>query len=358
MFAFSLHPDAPGSHPTQKSFFRHFGSPETIVSRPLVRIFTLFALSVCLADAQQSPAPSSRQSLDDAWWTGPLLAPSANTLPRGHTLIEPYLYDVISQGFYDASGTRHSAPHANEFGSLTYINYGLANKFTVGLIPTFDYVDASQGPNSSGIGVGDLNVQAQYRLRLFHEGSWLPTVSINVQETFPTGNFDHLGTNPNDGFGAGAFTTTLGFYTQTFFWMPNGRILRARFNVTQALSKSVNVEDVSVYGTAQGFRGHASPGAGLLLDLAGEYSITRHWVLALDATYHHQYNTPVKGYDISNPDQTIQFNSGSSQAFALAPAFEYNFNNKVGVILGTRLFPAGKNTSNSITPVIAVNIVH
>ncbi len=43
-------------------------------------------------------AQDARQSLEDAWWTGPMLAPSAATLPRGHLLIEPYLYDVIAQG--------------------------------------------------------------------------------------------------------------------------------------------------------------------------------------------------------------------------------------------------------------------
>jgi hypothetical protein len=321
--------------------------------KPYRQALTLLMLSVCLAAAQ-----SAHQSLDDAWWTGPLLAPNASTLPRGHILIEPYLYDVIPQGFYDSHGTKQSIPHANEFGSLTYINYGLANKFTVGLIPVFGYNQVSQGLNSSSMEAGDLTVQAQYRLHLFHEGSWIPTTSIAVQEALPTGRYDQLGNRPSDGLGAGAYTTTLCFYNQTFFWMPNGRILRTRFNVTQAFSRSVNVEDVSVYGTAQGFRGHASPGAALFVDAAWEYSVTRRWVLALDATYRHQYNTPVTGYNISDPNSPILLNSGPSQAFALAPAFEYNFNSKVGVILGTRLFPAGKNTTDSITPVIAINIVH
>ncbi|HEY6337615.1 MAG TPA: hypothetical protein VIW68_03900 [Candidatus Sulfotelmatobacter sp.] len=318
-----------------------------------------FAMMASLAAAQQSsPSGSARQSLDDAWWTGPVLAPSANTLPRGHVLIEPYLYDVITQGFYDSSGTRRSAPHANEFGSLTYINYGLANKFTVGVIPTFDYNQVSQGLNRSNMGVGDLTVQAQYRLRLFHEGSWLPTTSIAAQEALPTGRYDQLGDRPSNGLGAGAYTTTLCFYTQTFFWMPNGRVLRSRFNVTQAFSRSVNIEDVSVYGTTQGFRGHAHPGAALFVDAAWEYSITRRWVLALDAVYRHQYNTPVDGYNLSASNQPISLNSGPSQVFGLAPAFEYNFNSRVGVILGTRIFPAGKNTTDSITPLIAINIVH
>jgi hypothetical protein len=140
--------------------------------------------------------------------------------------------------------------------------------------------------------------------------------------------------------------------------MPTGRILRTRFNVTQAFSNSVNVQDASVYGTSQGFRCHASPGAALLVDLAAEYNATRHWVLVMEGVYRHQYNTHVAGYKIASPTQPILLNSGSSQVFGLAPAIEYNFNSRVGVILGMRLFPAGKNTTDSITPAIAVNIVH
>lgn len=328
--------------------------------RLLLKALPLFAMTACLAAAQQG-APSSevsRQSLGDAWWTGPLLAPSANTLPRDHVLIEPYLYDVVSEGYYDSSGTRHTAPHSNGFGSLTYINYGLEDKFTVGLIPVFGYNQTNYGLGSSGIDAGDLTVQAQYRLHMFRERGWLPTTSVAVQETLPTGKYDNLGDHASDGLGSGAYTTTLCFFSQTFFWMPNGRILRTRFNVTQAFSRQVSVENASVYGTSEGFHGHANPGAALFVDLAGEYSVTQRWALAADATYHHQYNTAVAGYNVSDPTTPISLNSRSSQAFALAPAIEYNLNSKVGVIVGMRVFPAGKNTTNSITPVIAVNIVH
>jgi hypothetical protein len=78
----------------------------------------------------------------------------------------------------------------------------------------------------------------------------------------------------------------------------------------------------------------------------------------MEGVYRHQYNTHAAGYSIASPSQSILLNSGSSQAFGLAPAVEYNFNSRVGVILGLRLFPAGKNTTDTITPAIAVNIVH
>ena len=238
-----------------------------------------------LAGAQEASQPSSvvRQSLDDAWWTGPMLAPNATTLPRGHLLIEPYLFDAISA-------------HSNGLGSLTYVNYGLVDRVTVGLIPIAGFNVANSGPSSSSVELGDLTAQAQYRLAKFHEGSSIPTTSVVVQETFPTGKYDRLGDRP-DGLGSGAYTTTLAIYTQTYFWLPNGRILRMRFDASQALSSNVNIEDVSVYDTAAGFRGRAKPGSSFLADFSWEYSLTRKWVLALDATYRHNWSTRVNGYN-------------------------------------------------------------
>jgi hypothetical protein len=324
---------------------------------------TLAALAITagLAGAQVSPGAAGdvRQSLNDAWFTGPMLAPSASTLPRGHFLIEPYLYDVVTQGFYDRDGTRRSAPRTDGIGSLTYILYGLANRFTVGMIPVAGYTEASNGPSSARVGMGDFTLQGQYRLKLFHEGSKISTMSVAVQETLPTGKYDRLGNRRNDGFGGGAYTTTVAFYSQTYFWLPNGRVLRMRFNVAPAFSSGVNVHDVSVYGTSTGFRGQATPGASVFVDAAWEYSLTRRWVLALDAVYRYQANTPVSGYNALDPNRAaIRLNSGSSDAYGLAPAVEYNWNRNIGVLLGTRLIPAGRNTPSTITPAIAINYVH
>ena len=310
-------------------------------------------LGTASAEAQQdaSPTPSDvRQSLDDAWWTGPMLAPSAATLPRGHFLIEPYLYDVISA-------------HSNGFGSLTYVNYGLVDRVTVGLIPTAGFNMVSNGPSSSSVELGDLTVQTQYRLTKFHAGSWIPTTSVAVQETLPTGRYDRLGDRPSDGLGSGAYTTTVALYSQAYFWLPNGRILRMRFNVSQAFSRNVSVADVSVYGTEVGFRGQAKPGSSFLADASWEYSLKRRWVLALDATYRHNWSTSVTGYNaldansVQNPP-SIQMDSGSSEVFAFAPAIEYSWKPNLGVLLGTRVILAAHNTHASITPAVAINFVH
>jgi hypothetical protein len=299
------------------------------------------------AEGQQEASPPFsivRQSLDDTRWTGTMLAPSAATLPRGHFLIEPYLYDVI-------------AAYSNGFGSLTYVNYGLTARVTVGLIPTAGFNQVSNRSSSSGVGLGDLTLQAPYRLMKFHEDSWMPTTSIALQETLPTGKYDRLGDRPSDGIGGGAYTTTLAFYSQTYFWLPNGRILRMRFNASQGFSNNVNVADVSVYGTEAGFRGHANPGSSFFVDASWEYSLMRRWVLALDATYRHNWNTRVTGYNVLD-SSSVQLDSGSSEVISFAPVIEYSWKPNLGVLLGARVIPASHNIHATITPAVAINFVH
>jgi hypothetical protein len=310
---------------------------------------TLLAVLLASQASAQTGSDSTRQSLSDAWWTGPVAAAGAGTLPPGHFLFEPYFYDVRTA-------------RGNSFGSSSYVVYGLADRVGLGLIPVIGYNRPSNGSSSSRIGFGDASLLAQYRLSQFHEGSWIPTVSALVEETFPTGKYDRLGDRPSDGLGGGAYTTTLSIYSQTYFWMPNGRILRTRLNLSQAFSNDVTVRDVSVYGTADGFRGHAKPGGSFFADVAGEYSVTKRWVLALDVNYGQSAGTSVSGYDIlssasGQSSQHISMSSGWSDAIGFIPAVEYNWTPNVGAIFGVRRIMPGRNSTGSVTPVMAINMV-
>jgi hypothetical protein len=92
--------------------------------------------------------------------------------------------------------------------------------------------------------------------------------------------------------------------------MPNGRIMRTRFHVSYATA-----DDVSGVIT---------------VNSSWEYSVTRNWVLALD--FVHQ-----------------------RADFAVAPAIEYNWSGRVGVIVGARWFVAGSNNNATLTPIAAIN---
>jgi hypothetical protein len=306
------------------------------------------------APAYASDAVQTRQPMDDAWWTGPILASGASTLPKGRALIEPYLYDAKPYGVIDDKGERHSAPDADSFGSQTYLLYGVTDTFTAGLIPRFGYRRAG-GQSSSGVQFGDLTFQGQYRLAQYKEGGRTPTVSLMLQETLPTGRYDKLDARPNDGFGSGAYATTVGLNSQTYFWTPNGRILRTRLNLAYTVSGHADVEGMSVYGTPTNFDGRAKPGDSFIVDLAFEYSLTRQWVAAIDLAYQRDASTTVTGVD--GAGVAYDRRSPVSQALILAPAVEYNFSPVLGVIAGARIIPAGRNTTASVTPVIAVNYV-
>ncbi|MGH8267857.1 MAG: transporter, partial [Steroidobacteraceae bacterium] len=301
-----------------------------------------------------APETTARESLAEAWWTGPLLAPNASTFPPGHALVETYVYDVITDGRYDRARRRQAATGEHDLGSLTYLIYGLTDRVAVGLLPRFGFNEPAGAPNSSAPGMGDIGAQLQYGLTSFHEGGWMPATAVVIAETFPTGRYDRL-QRASDGFGAGAYTTAVSWYSQQYLWLRNGRILRVRLDLTYALSSSVPVQDASVYGTSGGFRGRAYPGDSFNADAAAEYSVTRNWVLATDLVYQHNGSTRVAGTRAGAAGAlgfaNLQF--GSSEYLALAPAVEFNWSARVGVIAGARIFFAGRNTTASVTPAVA-----
>ncbi len=310
----------------------------------------LLALAAPLAMAQNvDTAALQRQSRDDAWWTGPMLANSAETLTPGHMLVEPYVYDVMSH-------------KVDAFGSRAYVLYGVTDDFTVGFIPIVGYNRVSGGPNSSGVRLGDQILQAQYRLIRYHEGSWVPTVSLMLQQAVPTGRYDRLGSRPANGMGSGGYATTLGVNAQTYFWMPNGRILRMRLNVSGTVTGHADVDGVSVYGTGPSFHGRAHPGNNFYVDTSLEYSLTKRWVLAMDVLYSHNGNTHVIGiddpFDPAALPLPVRVDSGPSDTVGYAPAVEYSWTPNIGVLLGVRVLAGGHNTHRSVTPAIAINYVH
>lgn len=306
-------------------------------------------------------AQAADESREDAWWTGPLLAASAATMPAGHVLFEPYLYDVMSTGRLDSGGGHHAIAGEHDLGSLSYLIYSLTDRFAVGMIPRFGYNEPAGADNSSQVGIGDLTLQAQYGITSFTDGHRMPAISVVLQETLPTGRYDRL-TRSTDGLGSGVYSTALSVYSQTYLWMPNGRILRARLDLTYQVSAAAGVQDASVYGTAAGFRGRVYPGDAATVDLAAEYSLTRSWVLAMDLVYQHADSTRVAGSQPQLPGTGILMNfeqaSGSSASLGFAPAVEYSWSSRAGVIAGVRIIPTGRNVTTSITPAVAINLVY
>jgi len=286
------------------------------------------------ADAQSAEAERWRTAMQSARWTGPLLASNANTLPQGHVYTEPYFFDGIS------GGDHHP-------GSSGFYQYGLRDNWTVGMQPFFSL---GMKRYNREVAIGDFKLLSQVRVSNFTPDHRVPSVALVTNLVLPTGKFDRLGAVKN-GHGSGTFAPEIGVNVQQYF-LVGDRLLRGRINVLHQFPLRTDVRDRSVYGTSQGFRGHARPGAKSTLILGAEYSLTKEWVLAFDVEADAWGRTRVRGRDALGA--TVRETSPKSWNVGFAPAVEYNWSDRAGVIVGVWVVPKGHNTQSSITPAIAV----
>jgi hypothetical protein len=283
----------------------------------------------------QSYAERLDVAMKEARWTGPLLASTAETLPRGHFYTEPYFFDGISGG--------HHNP-----GSSGFYQYGLAGNWTVGVQPFFSL---GTRRDNRGAAIGDFKLLSQVRLSHFTAEHRVPSVALVTNLVGPTGKYDHLGALKS-GHGSGSFAPELGLNVQHYFLLKNGRLLRARINVLKDFPLRTHVTGRSVYGTGAGFRGHARPGSKTSVILGAEYSVTKEWVVAFDVERDQWGRTKVSGRNADG--SLVEQISRRSWDVGFAPAVEYNWSERAGAIFGLWIVPKGHNTAASVTPAVAI----
>jgi hypothetical protein len=179
----------------------------------------------------------------------------------------------------------------------------------------------------------------------------VPSVALVTNLVIPTGKDDHLG-RLKQGHGSGSFAPEIGINVQQYFLLGNGRLLRGRINVLKQFPLRHDVAGRSVFGTGPEFRGHAKPGSKTTLIAGAEYSLTEEWVLAFDVEADFWGRTKVVGRDGDGP-RTRQ-TSPKSWNVGFAPAVDYNWSDRAGVILGVWIIPKGHNTASTVIPAIAV----
>jgi len=282
-----------------------------------------------------SAAEQYRAAMKDARWTGPLLASNAETLPHGHFYTEPYFFDVISGGDHNP-------------GSSGFYQYGLTDNWTVGVQPFF-----ALGTHrfNRGAAIGDFKLLSQVRLSHFTAEHRVPSVALVTNLILPTGKYDHLDALKN-GHGSGAFAPEIGVNVQQYFLLTNGHLLRGRINVLKDFPLRTSVSGRSVYGTDAGFHGHAKPGSKTTVIVGAEYSLSKEWVLAFDVERDQWGRTRVTGHDASGA--LVNHVSPKSWNIGFAPAVEYNWSDRAGVIVGVWIVPKGHNTQSSVTPAVAI----
>ena len=136
------------------------------------------------------------------------------------------------------------------------------------------------------------------------------------------------------GTGGGSFATTLGIGKKAIR-LGGDHVFRYPVNATYGFFSPVTVQGFNTYGEEFGSEGRVQPGSVATLIVAGEYSLTRHLVLALDIGFQTINATDFSGTTgVGVSGEPAMVGRGYGNLLTIAPAVEYNFNQHVGRIAG------------------------
>lgn len=324
------------------------GTLSRLVLSVLISCICLPELGWC-GNSETDPHPSS-----DPWFTGTLLSTRGRTLDPGHLVVQPYFFYTRYGGLYNDNWRLHSATVSRTLIQQTFIIYGLTNRIDIGIAPQWLQNSSSQDSIS---GFGDLPVQLGFQVLRSDSDSWLPHVLLWVQEVFPTGRYNELGPSTVElgGIGGGAFGTTLGVAIQNVLRLGGDHVLRYRLNASYGFYSPVTVRGFNTYGGGFDTVGRVDPGSVTTFSVAGEYTLTRQIVLALDIGFQTINATHFSGTaGVSAQGEPAIVGKGYSNLLSIAPAVEYHFTQHVGLIAGPWLSLRGKNTSEFFGVVAAL----
>ncbi len=290
------------------------------------------------------------------WMTGPLLAPSAHTVPLGHVNIEPYVYFFTSTGSYNKNWDYNSHPNFYSLLEQNYIQAGITSFMDFQVVPQMSY-KFTEGVRSTSF--GDLPLVLGFQLVNDLEGTRFPAIKLYLRGTVPFGKYKNL--NPDklgtDGAGSGSWSPGIGLAFSRLYELPNKHFFAPRFSLNYTAHTPTPVQGISVYGGSLDTSGTIYPGNVFWTDFGMEYTLTRNWVFAMDIFYSHTNKVRFAG----NPGfialgVPATMKKPSTDSISLAPAIEYNWNINVGLIAGVWFSVKGRNASQFTSGVVALNI--
>ncbi|MEN9653995.1 MAG: hypothetical protein RL235_107 [Chlamydiota bacterium] len=313
---------------------------------------------LAVADGELADVPQTVKVYGyEAWFTGPILTPSALTVPGGHINFESYFFATATTGAYN---NRWQVVSTHTFWSYSFqpqLQIGYGNSIDFSIQPALFY-NRFQG--QTWWGFGDLPLSVDFNLYEddLAQHNWYPNVKITLKELLPTGKWRNL--NPKrlgtDGTGGGSFVTAAGLGLSKLIHLTSFYYMSIRAYGQYSLPAKVHVKGYSVYGGGRGTNARFFPAQNVLAQLGLEISMSRRWVLACDL----QGSWSKKERYSGNPGRTVTgevatLGLPSAQQYSLAPAIEYNWNSNLGVIGGGWFSFAGKNSPRFWSAVFAIN---
>jgi len=292
------------------------------------------------------------------WLTGPLLAPSGRVIPVGKVNIQPYLYVTSHYGFYDHHWKSHSETKRTDVIPQFYCSAGIVKNVSFNFLIEGHYKHSATG--GSAITFADSILGLDFQLLREDFDTWRPSIKLGIKESFPTGKYQKLNRHKHrlDASGTGSFQTgaTLVFAKLFHFW--DLHFLNTRLAFSYTIPTSVHVKGYNTYGGGHKTHGKVNPGKAFTTILGNEFTLTQNWALALDVLNVYESKSHFSGRKGTLADgSTAKVGRSSLNQISLAPAIEYNFSAALGIIGGVWFTVAGRNSSEFVSGVIALNWV-
>jgi hypothetical protein len=305
--------------------------------------------SLCAMDLNDN-AEIPPDAPDQPWITGPLLTPVGNVVKEGHGKYQPYLYWINNPAIYDHKWKSHTIPTFHSVIFQTSLAFGIAKAIEFTFIPQVAY---HRTEGEQAIRQGDLPFLFGFQLLKEEIDGFAPAIKLRLSGDFPIGKYQR--SNPKklktDLTGLGSWDPGVSLIASKRFHLSGYRWLIGYLFAAYEYATPVHVHGISLYGGTTRTRGTVYPGSTTTVSAALELTLTKHFGFTLDAQYQHfnknRFKGRAAGYAPKFP---------SSEQFALAPAAEYNFSQRLGMITGAWFTVAGRNGPVFASWIFAINI--
>lgn len=287
------------------------------------------------------------------FYAGPLLAPSASTVPKGKVNLQPYFYWTRTYGTYNHSWHKVRTRSALQFTFQSIQQVGITDFMDFTTVVQANY---NRKQNQHYFSYGDTGAKFGFQLLREIMEKPVPNCKFTVGMIFPTGRYQHLGSNHLglDSNGAGTYSTQFSLNFQKDFNHflifkkdldpKHFHPVSLRWSFTYLISPKTKVSGINTYGGGPGTKGTVKPGNNFNSIFAWEYSFNQHWVFATDWLY-----TITPRSKFFGNSAGAQVGVPSNQNFSVAPAIEYNLNGNFGVLAGAWFSLTGRNSSAFVT---------
>ncbi len=298
-------------------------------------LFLLIATAPLFSTPTQE---EGKRSSNQPNFGGTLLSPTAVNTPPGKWLFEPYLYMTQQRGRYNSHWKSTHRPQFSSIQLQVELETGLTNWLDLTL-----YLNgiATHSNSRNSYLYGDTQVSLGFQISKDQAHSWTPDFRLALQESFPSGKYQHLDSEKHfaDVSGSGAYETWITAILHKTF-------SSSTFNLSLAyvIPSHVFVRGFNAYGG--NFQTHqtVSPGQQLIANLGIEYSLTKLWILGIDIHYQHQNKS-------SSCQPTTLLGAPSLEQWSIAPCIEYNPSPNFGIEIGSWFTIAGRNSASFISAV-------